>query len=264
VGAQRQTLTYASISSVLDQAGFVKINLNPAEWRAAEDRVAFLEAMEPEIYSGDPIALEELARLALRVRPKALVSSSMTLLPALRDRLADRFSCPVLDVYSLTECRFLASMGPRGMQLTRPDVYIETIGRDGRPCEGRGELVVSGGNNPFLRLLRYRTGDFAALRHEVDGVYVEGLEGRAPVVFRADDGREVNNIDVTHVLRDIPLSRFSLHQSADGSFQFRGRGEVDGVREALAPLLGPRLRVERDDAMADGKLIQYSRDEAAP
>ena len=77
--AQSFTYTYASISSYLGGAGFIKVNLNPLDWRDPEDRAAFLDDCAPEIYSGDPLSFLALMRLPLRHRPRALVSTSMEL-----------------------------------------------------------------------------------------------------------------------------------------------------------------------------------------
>src|SRR5262249_29683526 len=86
VCAQSSTLTYATLSSYLNEAGYVKINLNPKEWRSEDDIVKFIDDCQPEIFMGDPISFIALARLPLQTKPKALVSSAMTLMPALKSR----------------------------------------------------------------------------------------------------------------------------------------------------------------------------------
>lgn len=103
VAAQVQTYTFASVSSYLDGAGFAKINLNPADWSAPDHRQRFFDDAAPEIVTGDPFALEQLAALPLTARPQGILSSATMLLPALRDRLRQRFGCPVIDVYSMNE-----------------------------------------------------------------------------------------------------------------------------------------------------------------
>lgn len=268
VGAQEATLTYATVSSYLDEAGFAKINLHPSQWRSPSDPTAFLDALAPEIYTGDPLAFEALAALDLKTRPKALVSTAMALLPATQERLEKRFGCPVIDVYSLTECRLIAVNTPLGHKLVRPDLYVEVVDEHGQTCPPgvRGELIVTGGNNPFLPLLRYRTGDHGVLRYKSDGVYIDGLEGRKPVTFTLPDGSALNNIDVTHALHSLALTRFALHQHADGAFTFRWTGPCDGAdaERALRAALGSdaRITLTRDDAF-DGKWIQYTRSELA-
>jgi len=264
VGAQTATLTYATVSSVLDGAGFVKLNIESSQWRSPDDVTRYLDALCPEIYTGTPLSFEALAALDLKTRPKALLSTAMTLLPGTRARLEGHFGCPVLDVYSLTECRYVAVATSRGHRLLRPDLFVEIVDGNGAACPPgvRGEIVLSGGNNPFLPLLRYRTGDHGVLRCAPDGVYIDGLEGRPPVVFTASDGRPVNNIDITHALRDIALSRFALHQDEQEGLSFRYTGTVDEAAIALAlrSALGAdaSITITRDEGL-DGKWIQYSR-----
>ena len=103
VAAQVRTYTFASVSSYLAGAGYAKINLNPADWSTCEHRERFFNDCSPEIVTSDPFALEQLAALPLRSRPKGILSSATLLLPALRDRLQRHFSCPVIDIYSMNE-----------------------------------------------------------------------------------------------------------------------------------------------------------------
>ena len=100
---QRSTYTYASVSSFLDQAALLKLNLNPAEWRHPDDEIAFLDDVAPEVLTGDPVAFARLADVPVSIRPKALLSTAMALLPGLRARLEERFGCPAIDVYGMNE-----------------------------------------------------------------------------------------------------------------------------------------------------------------
>src|SRR5262249_35169116 len=124
VCAQKKTFTYASISAYLGEAGFAKINLNPAEWRDPDDRAKLLDACSPEVYSGDPIAFAALLELPLQTRPKALLSTAMTLLPGFRQQLEDRFGCPVLDLYSLNESGPVAVSTEQGFAILPHDLYV--------------------------------------------------------------------------------------------------------------------------------------------
>ncbi|HEX8833329.1 MAG TPA: hypothetical protein VF719_03975, partial [Abditibacteriaceae bacterium] len=217
---QQSTYTYASLMSYLGEAGFLKINLHPQQWRNEADRARFLDDCAPEIYTGDPISFEELATLPLRTRPKALLSTAMTLLPALRDRLEAHFSCPVIDVYSNNEAGLIAagSNEQSGHQLLPPDLHVEILRPDDTPCAPgeRGEITLSGGRNPFLPLLRYRTGDWASLDFGGSIASLIDLSGRAPTIFTSPAGHRINNIDVTAALKPFALSQFRLHQTADG------------------------------------------------
>jgi len=265
---QKQTYTYAAVMPALDQAGFVKLNLNPAEWREAGDRAKFLDDLDPEIYTGDPISFAELARLPITARPKALVSTAMALTPGLRAQLETRFDCPALDLYSMNESGPIAVAAPTGDRWIplQPRLYIEILDPDGAPTPpgARGEIVLSGGFNPFLPLLRYRTGDHAALEIIGGQPALIGLEGRAPVVFRAADGRPLNNIDISIALRPLAIAQFNLHQFADGSLRLRWRSagaEESEVREALLAHFGATqaLLIESVNAF-EGKALNYTSD----
>jgi len=179
VAFQGGTGTWASVAQYPGMAGCVKVNLNPADWRSPEDRSAYLDACAPELICGDPISFAELAKLPIGIRPTALISTAMALLPGLRDMLAARFGCPVIDLYSMNESGPLAARDPGGAwRWLRPDILIELLGPDDQPVAdgARGEITLTGGNNPYLPLLRYRTGDFGAL-------YRISLEEQRPIDF---------------------------------------------------------------------------------
>lgn len=223
---QESTLTYASLSTYLEGAGVIKINLNSTDWKDPDHRIKFLEKYNPEILTGDPFTFLSLMELKPRISPKALVSSAMKLTEGMQKKLESFFKCPVLDIYSLTECRMIAvaDEGNR-YRAIRPELFLEVFDPAAdiqlRPGE-RGELVVTGGNNPFLPLIRYRTGDFCSLHFENDVPYLIDLEARKPVALYRKDGSFVNNIEVSRAMMDLPLAGFSLHQSADKSILFTG------------------------------------------
>lgn len=264
---QKRTWTYASIMPAFNQAGLVKVNLNPDDWRAPSDRARFLEACRPEIYTGDPISFTELAALPLTTRPKALVSTAMALLPGLRAQLETHFGCPVIDVYSTNETGPMAVATNTGHVLLQPRLYVEILDDEGTPCLPgvRGQVTVSGGMNPFLPLLRYRTGDWASLAFQDDGPVLTGLEGRTPVVFCGTQGQRINNIDVSTMLKPFALAQYALHQSQDGSLRLRVRGAVaepEKLRGAILALFGADqvLTIEELAPDTGAKLIQYTRD----
>ncbi|OAI48262.1 hypothetical protein AYO44_07470 [Planctomycetaceae bacterium SCGC AG-212-F19] len=268
VHAQGRTFSYASVSSYLHSAGYAKINLNSADWRDPADRARFLDDCNPELYTGDPIAFAELMKLPLRTRPKALLSSSATLLPGLRQQLETHFGCPAIDVYSLTESGPVAFARDCGFEILPHDLYVEILDPDDRPCPPgvRGEVVLSGGHNALLPLLRYRTGDYATLDFSESIPVLVALELRQPVLFRDAADRRFNNIDVTFALRELPLPFFALHQSADGSLRFCTRCEeqtLQAAQQALIALFGGLpLKVEMvpESVAWAGKVIQYTSD----
>ncbi|HNV68097.1 MAG TPA: capsule biosynthesis protein CapK [Candidatus Ozemobacteraceae bacterium] len=270
VCAQQSTYTHATVASYLDQAGYAKINLNPHDWRDPDDRWRFLEDCRPQVLTGDPVAFLALAASPAQVQPRALVSSAMLLLPETRAVLTRRFGCPVFDTYSLNEARLVAgAKDGRSLPLLAPDLCVEILDPAGQRCpEGvRGEITLTGGRNPFLPLLRYRTGDYAALGFGQKGIELREFEGRAPVVFLDDAGRAVNSIDVTGALRAFPLAQCVVHQLADRSLIVKVRGlgwTEEELRRVLAGVFGKGTPVTiatlSEAETTDGKVLPYKCD----
>ncbi len=273
IGLQPSCFTYVSVTPLLDDAGFVKINLHPNDWRDPADRARYLDACAPEIITGDPVSFACLADLPMAHQPRALISTSMTLLPGLRNKLAARFKCPVVDVYALNEAGPVAAALPGGgYGLLQPRLFVEILDDAGRPCPPgtSGEMVLTGGINFCLPLLRYRTGDQAALAWRDGRPVLLDLEGRPPTVFIGQDGRRINNIEITHALAPFALAQYQLHQAAGGAFHLRVLAPcftAEAVRAAVLGVLGrdQRLTVELADDLGV-KVIQYTTDlpDAAP
>ncbi|THD05264.1 capsule biosynthesis protein CapK [Panacagrimonas perspica] len=265
LGMQQRCFTYVSVTPQMDESGLAKINLHPDDWRDPADRARYLDALEPEVVAGDPISFTTLLDLPVTLRPRALVSVSMALSPALRERLEHRFRCPVLDIYSMNEVGPIAVFDARagGHVLLQPRLHVEILDPQGRalPPGERGEIVVSGGFNFCLPLLRYRTGDFGALSFEGEVPVIRGLSGRRPLRYRNVQGAWFNNIDISHALARVPMSRYAFHQAADGELQLSlAPGELDLADDACAalqPLFGAQP-IAVAVLQAQDKVLQYS------
>ena len=279
VGYQKRAYTYPSVTPHQDEAGHLKLNLHPGDWRDSDDRARFLDDCNPEFYTGDPIAFAELMKLPLKTRPRVLISTAMTLLPGLRRQLEARFSCPVLDVYSMNESgpiavasdfRSLAGVwrfgSPTSHALLQHRLYVEILDSDKTPCPpgARGEVTLTGGLNFYLPLLRYRTNDYASLEWRDGQPVLIGLEGRPPVLYRGANGQVINNLDVTGALKHLALPQFTLHQTGDGSLYMKVRRShvnVSQIRAALLALFGPNQQhtIEEVESLGE-KVIQYTSD----
>jgi len=269
VCAQVYTVLFANVFTVWDQAGFAKVNLSERDWSVSAAR-RFFPDLAPFFLTGDPVGFAEMMRWGIAVKPAALLSTAVSLSPGLAAKLEENYGGPVIDWYSTTETGPLAysCRAGRGLHLLAPDVYVEIIDTDGYPKApgGRGELAVTAGRNPYLPLLRYRTGDFARLElgpcpcGDPAPRLVE-LEGRAAVFFRAHDGAIVNPVDLGRVLRTQALIQHEFIQRADRSFDLSLRpapgltpdlahlerglrvllGETAAIRISIDPALGERL-----------------------
>jgi phenylacetate-CoA ligase len=240
IAAYRGAYTTAIVVGYLKEAGCVRVNLHPEVWNAPGDAKAYLDAFAAPVMLGDPQAFEALNDVGIGKPPRAMVSCITHLSDALANDLTRRYGCPVLDVYAMTEAGIIAVKGEHGHEVIPHDLHVEILDEhDQTLSDGeRGEIVLTGGRNPYLPLLRYRTGDFAS-RKRVNGktILVE-LEGRQPVIFPVKD-RIVHSMEVTRLLRKFPVRQYQLHQDAGGGFRFRYRGSASAhdLEAALRELL---------------------------
>lgn len=220
---QKSTIVYNAVHSFLDGAGFAKINLDPSSWPRPGSAARYVNDMEPVFISGDPIAFMEMLRLGVDYRPRAILSCALALTADLRGHLESAYGCPVVDFYSLNETGPLAYSSPESpgcFHVLPHDIHLEICDDDGAPApDGTvGEICVTGGRNPFLPLLRYRTGDAGRIvsRNGTAGdpsPLIELRDCRMPVLFAAPDGRSINPIDIARVIRSRPVESFQCVQA---------------------------------------------------
>lgn len=267
LGCQRRCFTYVSVTPTMGEAGLAKINLHPEDWRDPADRARYLQALQPEVVAGDPISFAVLLDLPVELRPRALLSVAMMLTQGLRIRLEARFGCPVVDLYSMNEVGPIAAATAGGQphRLLQSGLYVEIVDAAGRPVPPgrRGEVCVTGGFNFCLPLVRYRTGDTAALALEDGEPVLVGLSGRPPVRFRTAAGGWINNIDVSHALGGLATAQFALHQAADGALALRlsphAMDDAPAAGAALRRLLGD-LPLTVAAIAEEDKVRQYTSD----
>lgn len=249
VAAYPGAYTTAIVMAYLQESGCIRVNLDRSAWRTDEDCRRYLGAYPSPIWLGDPVAFGALERVDLGYAPAAIVSSIMHLHSGYAERLRSRYHCPVLDVYAMTEAGIIAvkdtGKNGAGHRVIAPDLYIEILDDFGRRCEpgGRGEITLTGGRNPYLPLLRYRTGDYAALEMDGSVRILRDLVGREPVEYIAESGESVHSMEIVRTLREFPVRRFAMREIADG-YELEVVGDVDwGALELkMNALLGSRFR----------------------
>lgn len=155
--------------------------------------------------------------------PVALVSSGSILDEGLRSRLQERFRCPVINTYAMTEFGLIASECPNhGIHLENGKLYVEIVDDTGSvlPWGQSGEIVVSMMENRAMPLLRYRTGDAGTLLGDMCGCgsripRLSALLGRKTVCFRLRSGTAFSPIGFNELFFAFPtLSEFQITQEA--------------------------------------------------
>jgi phenylacetate-CoA ligase len=142
----------------------------------------------------------------------------------------------------MTEAGIIAAGTSVGHRILAHDLFVEILDEDDRRCpQGvRGEIALTGGRNPFLPLLRYRTGDHASLKI-IDGhrVLIE-FEGRQPVEYRSSDGRSIHSMELTRLMRRFPVHRYQMQEISQHRYELLVRGDLDRekLEKEVAQLFG--------------------------
>ncbi len=256
---QRKTIVYNTVHSLLGGAGFAKVNLDPGAWPGEGSAARYIADMAPAFVSGDPIAFEELIRLGVECKPKAFISCALALTPEVVSQIRKTFGCPVVDLYSLNETGPIAFSRPEDpslFQILPNDIYVEIVDEQGRRLSDgeAGEICVTGGRNPFLPLLRYRTGDRGMMWHghgksDDPAPLLRLAEARRPVLFRTPSGGRVNPIDISRILRQYPVRRHQCLQREDLSLLARLESPnldffAGSLSQEIAFLFGGEVKVE--------------------
>lgn len=281
ITVQRNTYVFATTMSGWAGAAFAKINLADHDWAGGTaSRARFLQDFSPAFVASEPVTLSESIRLGLPLRPRLVVSSAVHLAPSHAAFIERSWGTKVVDLYSMTETGPIAVTVPgiEGHAVLLPDLFIEALDEEGRrvPEGARGELTVTGGRNPLLPLIRYRTGDHGRLGTALlaNGQRVRtivDLEGRRPVTFRALDGSRVSSVDIARRIRPLaPFVQHALHQRADSSIELRVRPLVglpipkEDFESTLRDLFGREasitVRVDAELGNEGGKVVAWRSD----
>jgi phenylacetate-CoA ligase len=265
VGAQADSAVFATPLAVWSGALWLKLSLHAKHWD--RDRMRrFARNHQPLFLAGDPGGLAELLAWDVDLAPAAIVSSAAHLDDNLARELRNRYSCPVIDTYATTETGPVAYAHPdgNGYALVADDLYLEAIDETGAAVDD-GELTVSVARNPYLPLLRYRTGDFGRIERTGNGLRLVELRARRSVVLRAKDGSALILPDVARIIQRWPVLSFRCVQRGEGCLDIALRPipgsdlDVGAVEDALRALLGPGsvVRATADPALgADGKKFE--------
>lgn len=268
---QNETIVYATTHSLAEGSLFAKINLKEKEWQNPSDINTFLFESDPIFLSGDPYSFESAMKTGINFKPKALHSTALELEDNLRDQLALYFQCPIVNFYSLNETGPIAyscPIDPDWMHILPNDIHMEILNEEGEPDE-LGEIVITGGRNPFLPLLRYKTGDWGRIKYGnclcgEASPKVQLLKGRKPIFFTDTKGRRINPVDISRILRrQTNVLRHQFIQKKNGSYIVNlstylppGKSWGEELKILFQNLLGESADILFDfDLPNDGKKI---------
>lgn len=247
VAAYPGAYTTAIVIAYLKESGCVRVNLHPSAWRSIDDRAKFIDQWQAPIWLGDPVSFGAMESIELGYQPRAIVSSIMHLSDAYATKLSQRYRCPVLDLYAMTEAGIIAARTENGYRILPHDLHVEILDAEGRSCSPgvQGEITLTGGRNPFLPLLRYRTGDFAAMEVRGHERFLMNFHGRQHIEYRTSAGLVIHSMEVIRLMRRHPVLRYQMKQREDDCFELAYEGDIDSaqLRSELEQLFGEAVDV---------------------
>ncbi len=246
--------------------------------------VAGLAAVQPEVLTGYPSALHQLALEAqagrLRIAPEQVVVYGEPLLPEQRRIFADVWGAPVHNWWGTSEGNVLGASCGEGAGLhLHDDLYVvEPVRADGSAAavgERSAGVLLTVLRNPVLPLIRYEISDEVTL---LDGACPCGSQARRidDVHGRAEEGFRYPGVGLIHphVFRsrlgaEPGIAEYRVAQTADGADVFVTCAAPVDLARLQATLTGDLrgcgldgacvsvTRVERLDRGGTGKLTRF-------
>lgn len=205
-----------------------------------------------------PIAKHLLATGDTRIRPRAIVTSSETLAPAVRAMISEAFGCPVFDHYGAAEMVSLITQCREGVYHCNSDYGVVEVIKDGRPVRAgeTGEIVATGFINAVMPFIRYATGDLAVRGDSSPcacgspfPVLTEIL-GREDDVLITPEGRRVGRLDpIFKAVSSLTETRIVQDEADHVRVELvceaaLAPDELATLRRGLHDRLGPAMRIE--------------------
>lgn len=196
---------------------------------------AALAAVQPTVIYGAASRLQEFAEFVINtrasIRPRVVLTSYEHITAPTRNLLEQTFCCPVRSVYGSTELGLCAWECEQGLLHVQADLVLPEIVDDfgsSVPRGTPGRLLFTSLKSWLMPLIRYDTGDIAALRI-VDcpcGSRFPALspfEGRRAAYLYTASGRRVSPYKIMSIIDNTGIARYQLVQ--------RERGAADLVVE---------------------------------
>jgi len=244
-----------------------------------------LQKFSPDWFYGYVSMIAEFARWYIEsgrespVRPRAVVTTSEVLSPDDRAAIATAFGTRVFNEYGCGELGTIAHECAEGRLHTSDENMIVEILDGDRPCKPgeKGELVITELNNFALPLIRYRTGDFAALAEEPCPCgrqlkVIDKLYGRAYDFILSPSGRKFHAEFLMYIFEEaqrheIGIAQFQVRQTSVDTLEVLAvpspggftpeaeRSLVDRIRTLLGENMTINVtRVERIERERSGKM----------
>lgn len=162
-----------------------------------------INRIKPEFIDSYPSSVYNIARFAMEKgcyihSPKAIITSSETLLDHQREIISKVFNAPIFDQYGSAEQVLFISQCEYGTYHVHPEFgFVEIIKNTNNEA---GEVVATGFTNKAMPLIRYRIGDTALMGRgrcqcKKNFPIIEKIIGRVDDVIITPEGNYVGRLD---------------------------------------------------------------------
>jgi phenylacetate-CoA ligase len=220
-----------------NQRTFNSFHLNEENYRAISSK---LKRFRPVLIKGYLSSILQLGGyiekhgLPGKFKPRAIVTTSETLYPNLREYLEEVYRCPVFDQYGCGEINAIANECPsrEGLHINAEHVIVEVSGEDSVQRRDSGKLIVTDLDDHSMPFIRYVNGDVGTLGHNVCSCgrqlpMLKSVEGRIADSIILKNGSRVHGVFFTDILYEIDPSSakyiklFQVFQEKEGEIEFR-------------------------------------------
>jgi phenylacetate-CoA ligase len=270
VSASQAGPPYWRVNAVQNNTLFSSYHLSRENFPFYVDK---LNSLRPRFIDSYPSALYVLAQYIderkepCEVRPKAIFTSSETLLPHQREIIQRVFESTIYDQYGSAEMAAFICQCERGSYHVNPEFGIVEVLRDHRLIEeGSGELVCTGFLNYAVPLIRYKIGDSVTVSRKSclcgrQFPVVDAIEGRTDDFIVTPEGKLVGRLDPIFKGMSSSIREAQIVQDASGQLTLKIvksdagasdlTSEINGLIKELRKRLGEliNVRVEYLDAI---------------
>ena len=220
-----------------------------------------ISAFNPTFIDSYPSAIATLAtfinreRIAHRIAPRSVITSSETLLAPQREAIEMAFGCKARDHYGCAEMAALITECEHGSYHVNPEFgIVEILRDDGGACghDEEGQLCLTGLVNDSMPLIRYMIGDRARWSDRSCGCgrafpVIGALLGRTDDVIVTPEGRKVGRLDPAFKGAD-GIVEAQIVQTARDTVEVLVVGDAH-FTDAAAAILVANLHARLSDAM---------------
>lgn len=189
----------------------------------------------------------------ISIRPKALSTTTETLLPHNRLYLEKIFKVPVYDQYGSGEVSAIAYECPQhnGLHINQEHVIIEIVNDDGYSSEGKtGRIIATTLDNYVMPFIRYENGDSSSFspvkcKCGINQPLLTSIAGRTEDAIILANGSKVNGVFFSNFFYDLniltdKIQRFQVYQTIPGEIEFRFESTIK-VEDSLMRQLNEAL-----------------------